>query len=159
MQHEIKVHIYNFNYSCLRFLKSFNYLDNIAARMEARALGADEALILNHAGAVCSTSTANIFLVKKGRLLTPALDEGVLDGITRRAVLDLWKGDGGVVREQRVALPLLERADEIFITNTLMELMPVAEIDGRRFGRAVPGKITARLAGLYKELVKKETGV
>ncbi len=139
--------------SPLSRLKSTNYLSNILARREARASGADEAILLNERGLLCEGSTSNVLLVSKGNLVTPGEESGCLPGITRQAVIELARGLGISISEREVQLEELLQADEAFLTNSIMELMPVAEVNSQRIGR---GKITRRLMQAYKETVKKE---
>jgi branched-chain amino acid aminotransferase len=140
--------------SPLSRLKSINYLNNILARREAKASGADEAILLNERGFLCEGSTSNIFLVSKKTIITPGEESGCLPGITRQVVIELAQGLGISLARREVRLEELLHADEAFITNSIMELMPVSEVNGQRIGR---GKITERLMQAYKETVVKET--
>jgi branched-chain amino acid aminotransferase len=140
--------------SPLSRLKSTNYLSNVLARREARASGADEAILLNERGFLCEGSTSNIFLVSKKNLVTPGEESGCLPGITRQAVIELARGLGISISEREVQLDELLQADEAFLTNSIMELMPVAEVNSQPIGR---GKVTGRLMQAYKQTVVKET--
>jgi len=140
--------------SPLSRLKSANYLNNVLARREARAAGADEAILLNEQGFLCEGSTSNIFLVSKGTLITPGEESGCLPGVTRQVVMELVQALGISLVEREVRLEELLRADEAFLTNSIMELMPLAEVNGQRIGR---GKVTESLMQAYKEAVVKET--
>ena len=126
-------------------IKSCNLLNNILAVREAQAKGAFEPVMLNEIGEVAETASANVFLVKDGTLLTPPLDAGNLPGVTRRVVLELAAGLALPVREEPVAVKDLLAADEVFITSTLKEVLPVATIDGRPVGAGKPGPVTLRL--------------
>ena len=126
-------------------IKSCNLLNNILAMREAQAKGAFEPVMLNAIGEVAETASANLFLVKGGTLLTPPLDAGILPGVTRQLVLDLAPGLSLPVREEPVAVKDLLAADEVFITSTLKEVLPVATIDGRPVGTGRPGPVTLRL--------------
>ena len=139
--------------SPLSHLKSANYLNSILARREARAAGADEAILLNERGFLCEGSTSNIFLVSSGKLITPDVESGCLPGITRQVVIELARGLGISISEREVKLEELLHADEAFLTNSIMELMPLAEVNNQRIGR---GKLTKRLIKAYKEAVIKE---
>ena len=139
--------------SPLSHLKSANYLNSILARREARAAGADEAILLNERGFLCEGSTSNIFLVSSGKLITPDVESGCLPGITRQVVIELARGLGTSISEREVKLEELLHADEAFLTNSIMELMPLAEVNNQRIGR---GKLTKRLIKAYKEAVIKE---
>ena len=126
-------------------IKSCNLLNNILAMQEAQAKGAFEAIMLNEIGEIAETAGANVFLVKDGTLLTPPLDAGILPGVTRHIVLELAGGFALPVREEPVAVKDLLAADEVFITSTLKEVLPVATIDGRPVGAGRPGPVTLRL--------------
>ena len=139
--------------------KTANYLLNLRAREEARVARADDALLLNTRGEVAEASVANVFMVSEDGLVTPCLDTGVLPGITRAIVLKL-AGEEGIlsVAEKRFGLSALLEADEAFMTNSLMEVVPVTRINGRPVGAARPGATTYRLARRYRELVAAECG-
>jgi branched-chain amino acid aminotransferase len=140
--------------SPLSHMKSANYLNHILARKEARSSGADEAILLNESGFLCEGSSSNIFLVSKSTLITPVEESGCLPGITRQVVIELAQALGiGLVRRE-VQLEELLHADEAFLTSSIIELMPVSEVNGQRIGR---GKVTERLMQAYKEIVVKET--
>jgi branched-chain amino acid aminotransferase group I len=139
--------------SPLSRLKSVNYLNHILARRGARAAGADEAILLNERGFLCEGSTSNIFLVSRGELITPDLESGCLPGITRQAVIELAGGLGIKLVQREVHLEELLRADEAFLTNSIIELMPLAEVNKQRIAG---GKVTRRLMQAYKEAVVKE---
>jgi branched-chain amino acid aminotransferase len=138
-------------HSPLSRTKSLNYLDNVLALREACERGANEAILCNTAGRLACASAANLFLVRDGALLTPGLDEGVLPGITRAVLLETAR-DLGIPAEQ-VVLPTsaLERADEALLTNSLVGVRPVVEIDGERVGKGGPGPLTQRLQRAYAE--------
>lgn len=140
--------------SPLSHLKSANYLNNVLAQREAKAAGADEAILLNEQGFLCEGSTSNIFLVSKSELITPDEESGCLPGITRQVVMELAQGLGISLVEREVRLEELLYADEAFLTNSIMELLPLAEVNDQRIGR---GKVTQRLMQAYKETVVRET--
>ncbi|MCG8080943.1 MAG: branched-chain-amino-acid transaminase, partial [Candidatus Thiodiazotropha taylori] len=106
-------------------IKSLNYLNQILARMEANQAGADEAVLLNQAGRVAEGTTENLFIVVEGRLLTPPVTEGALDGITRKLVIQLAQQNGVSVTESPLTSYDLYNADECFLTGTGAELIPV----------------------------------
>jgi branched-chain amino acid aminotransferase len=137
-------------------IKSLNYLNHILARMEATHAGADEAILLNSAGRIAEGSADNIFIVKKGELLTPPVIEGALDGITRQVVLELAEKLNIKSRETPLAPYDLYTADECFLTGTGAELIPVAYADGRAIPEC-PGAIYQRLAVAFKGLVSEES--
>lgn len=115
-------------------LKTLAYLDNVLARREAQAAGADEAVMLNTRGQLACAAAANLFWIANGRLFTPALDCGVLPGVVRGRVLVAAAELGTPVAEVAVGPEILARAEAIFLTNSLIGLRPVAEVDGKRCG-------------------------
>jgi branched-chain amino acid aminotransferase group I len=139
--------------SPLSRLKSANYLESILARQEARAAGIDEALCLNEKGLLAEASMSNIFLVTNSILRTPGQDSGILPGITRETILELASPLGINTVEHDIRLDELFQAQETFLTNSLMEIMPLTEIDGKPIGSGRPGPLTKRLAMAYKKLV------
>lgn len=141
--------------SPLSRLKTVNYLNNILARQEAKANGADEALMLNERGLLCEGSTSNLFIVYRGSLITPGEESGCLPGITRQVVLEIAKGTGINISQRKVRLEELQCADEAFLTNSLIELMPLTRVNGKMIGRGQKGKITSRLMSAYKKLSTK----
>jgi branched-chain amino acid aminotransferase/4-amino-4-deoxychorismate lyase len=117
--------------SPLSRLKSLAYLDNVLARREARAAGADEALMLNNAGDVACAAAANLFWIKGGVLFTPALECGVLDGTVRAAVLRRAPSVGLTARQVQAGLAALADVEGLFLTNSLVGLRPVMRLEGR----------------------------
>ena len=144
--------------SPLSGLKSTSYLENLLAKQPARAAGADEAILLNEKGFLTEASMSNIFLVADGLLKTPAKDSGILPGITREAILELAPQIGIDTLEQNIEPGELFQADEAFLTNSIMEIMPLTEIDGKAIGSGRPGPLTRRLMVAYNGLVGSETG-
>jgi branched-chain amino acid aminotransferase len=139
--------------SPLSRLKSTCYMENILARMAARAAGCDEAILLNEQGYLAEGTTTNIFLVSNGELITPSLDSGVLPGITREAVLEIAQTANIKTQERQVELKELIEADEAFVTNSILELMPLTWFEGRPIGTGKPGKLTGDLMFAYRKLV------
>lgn len=137
-------------------IKSLNYLNNILARMEAGRLGYREALMLNKEGKVAECTGDNIFIIKTGKLLTPALTEGILAGITRQAVIEIAHGLNLEVEEKSLLQYELYQAEECFLSGTAAEIMPVIEIDGRSIGQGTAGSQTRKILSAFRELVKKE---
>ena len=132
-------------------VKSLNFLNNILANMEAKATGAHEALMLNQQGEVTEGTTSNVFAVQDGRLRTPAVDSGILAGITRGVVLRIARDDLGVETEEaRLTVHDLYAADECFLTSTTQEVMPVTKVDGRMVGKGRPGEMTRRLHDSFR---------
>ena len=140
-------------------LKTSNYLNNILARKEAKEKGADEAILLNDKGFLCEGSASNIFLVSKGKLITPNAESGCLPGITRRVVIELATELNISVTERQIRLEELLNADEAFFTSSLIEMMPLTEVDGKTIGSGTRGRVSERLMRAYKELVVRETKV
>ena len=136
-------------------IKSLNYLNNIMAKLEGLQAGCVEALMLNHKGEVAECTGDNIFVVRGGRLLTPPPDAGILEGITRGAVMDLAHAAGIDCRETTLVRHDLYTADECFLTGTAAEVIPVVEIDGRKVGAGVPGAVTKRLTTDFHALVRQ----
>ncbi|MBW9256455.1 MAG: branched-chain-amino-acid transaminase [Candidatus Thiodiazotropha sp. (ex. Lucinisca nassula)] len=133
-------------------IKSLNYLNQILARMEANQAGADEAVLLNQAGRVAEGTTENLFIVVEGRLLTPPVTEGALDGITRKLVIQLAQQNGVSVTESPLTSYDLYNADECFLTGTGAEMIPVRKIDGRRVN-VCPGPVFQQLEGYYRKMI------
>jgi branched-chain amino acid aminotransferase len=117
------------SYSPLSWIKSLNYLDNILGRLEARDNRAREALFLNTHGYVAEGAASNIFMVAGGKLLTPPVDAGILPGITRGVVLEIANDINHAKAEQMFSLDDLLGADEAFLTNSLMELIPLVYVN------------------------------
>jgi branched-chain amino acid aminotransferase len=137
-------------------VKSLNYLKNVLAKIDANRAGAHEAIMLNADGFVGECTADNLFVVKQGALLTPSPQDGALEGITRGAILEL-AGEARIpAREQRLTRYDVYTADECFLSGTGAELMPIAEVDGRRIGTSTPGAVTKRLLDAFHALVRRE---
>ena len=145
------------SHSPLSRLKSLNYLDNLLARRMARLAGADDALLLNEEGFVAEASTCNVFLVSRGTLITPDEESGILPGITRRAVMELAVKLGVKVKEAKVTLEELLKAEEAFLTNSLIEVAPLLMVDSQKIGSGSAGRITKKFMRAYTEMVQAET--
>lgn len=143
--------------SPLSQLKSTCYLENVLARQEARTAGADEALLLNELGFLTEGSTTNIFLVSSQMLITPSIESGALPGITREAVLELAQSMGIVLAVKEVELKELITAEEAFLTNSILEIMPLTRFDDEPIGSGKPGALTRQLMLTYRQLVSRET--
>jgi branched-chain amino acid aminotransferase len=126
-------------------IKATNFLNNILAKREATAAGAFDSLLLNWEDHITECTVSNLFFVAQGRLRTPAVECGILDGITREVVLQLAKEQLLPVDEGRFTADDLRRSDECFLTNTSMEIMPVTSVDHRPIGSGRPGPVTDRL--------------
>jgi branched-chain amino acid aminotransferase len=133
-------------------LKTLQYLDNIVAQTEAAAERAEEALLLNNRNAIACGARSNVFAVVKGTLLTPAVEEGALPGIARATVLHLARELSVQASETRLAIADLAKAEEAFLTNSLLEIVPIRCVDGWE----VPtGTVTRRLKDAYSALTPR----
>jgi branched-chain amino acid aminotransferase len=139
--------------STLARLKSASYLESILARQEARRAGAEEAICLNDKGFLAEAGMSNIFIVTGGLLRTPGRDSGILEGITRKIVLELASQLGISSREEDIRPAELFKAEEAFLTNSLIEVMPLTEVDGRKIGSGKRGAITEGLLKAYRRLL------
>jgi len=141
-------------------IKSLNYLNNIMAKIEARNSGCMEALMLNHQGYVAECTGDNIFMVKtrkgKSELLTPPIFLGALKGITRDAIIKLADKKRLKCSETVLTRHDLFNADEVFLTGTAAELIPVVKIDGRVIGSGKPGPVTRGLLGDFHRLTRTD---
>ncbi|MEN0109540.1 MAG: branched-chain-amino-acid transaminase [Planctomycetota bacterium] len=135
-------------------IKSLNYLNNILAKIEGLQADCVEALMLNHKGEVAECTGDNIFLVKRGELLTPPLDAGILGGVTRNAVLELAAESRIAARETALTKHDVYVADECFLTGSAAEVVPVVEVDSRPIGAGTPGPVTRRLGEAFHTLVR-----
>jgi branched-chain amino acid aminotransferase len=136
-------------------IKSLNYLNNIMAKLEGLQAGCVEALMLNHKGEVAECTGDNIFIVRKGRLLTPPIDAGILEGVTRNAVIELAEAAGIGCDQTALTRHDIFIADECFLTGTAAEVIPVVKLDKRPIGAGVVGPITTQLIAAFKKLVHK----
>ncbi|MEW5783633.1 MAG: branched-chain-amino-acid transaminase [Bacillota bacterium] len=137
-------------------IKSLNYLNNILVKIEANRAGVMEALMLTGNGYVSEGSGDNIFIYRKGMLITPPPHLGILEGITRAVVLDLARDEGIPILEAPFTRHDLYVAQECFLTGTAAEVIPVIEVDMRTIGSGVPGPITRRLMELFHRLTLTE---
>ena len=135
-------------------IKSLNYLNNILAKIEGLQAGCVEALMLNQKGEVAECTGDNIFLVREGVLLTPPNDAGILEGITRQAVMDLARQSNREVREVPLTKHDVYIADECFLTGTAAEVIPVVKVDSRTIGSGTPGPITRDLKERFHKLAR-----
>lgn len=135
-------------------VKSLNYLNNILAKIEGLQAGCVEALMLNHKGEVAECTGDNIFLVSRGDVLTPPIDAGILEGITRDTVIELAKNAGLVVKQIPLTRHDVYIADECFLTGSAAEVIPVVKVDSRVIGTGQPGPITRDLTRRFRELTR-----
>jgi len=136
-------------------IKSLNYLNNILAKIEGIQAGCIEALMLNHKGEVAESTGDNIFLVHHGVLQTPPLEAGILEGVTRDAVIEIALEAGIEVREMPLTKHDVYVADECFLTGTAAEIIPVVRVDSRVIGTGKPGPMTRDLEKRFKKLTQE----
>lgn len=132
-------------------IKSLNYLNNILGLQEAIRTGADEAIMLNDQGYVTEATADNVFVVRHGAVLTPPAYLGLLKGITRGVVLELARELGMPAEEPILLMQDLYAADEVFLTGTGAELVPVVDVDGRTIGSGKPGPVFAKLLKAFRD--------
>ena len=135
-------------------VKSLNYLSNVMAKIECIAAGAEEGVMLNEQGLVAECTGDNIFVVKNGRLFTPPTASGSLDGITRRVVIELARELGFEMVETEMTRYELYTADELFLTGTAAEVVPVAKYDERPIGTGTTGPITRQFMEAFSKLTR-----
>jgi branched-chain amino acid aminotransferase len=137
-------------------IKSLNYLNNILAKIECNQADVQEGIMLTNGGMVSECTGDNIFIVKDGGVTTPPISAGILDGITRAAVIECAEDEGIEVSEQLFPVTEVYTADECFLTGTAAELVPVIEVDGRIIGDGKPGATTKRLLDRLHDLTQAE---
>ena len=135
-------------------IKSLNYLNNILAKVEAIQAGVTEPIMLNQEGYISEGAGVNLFMVKKGRIITPPSTAGLVVGITRNTFIELAQLEGIEVEEKNITVHELYNADEAFLTGTAAEVVPLVEVDGRRIGDGKTGLVTSKLREKFLELVK-----
>ncbi|MCA9316360.1 MAG: aminotransferase class IV [Planctomycetes bacterium] len=136
--------------------KTGNYMNNALALHEAKLAGADDAVLLNAEGFVTEASTANVYLVERGALVTPALDAGLLEGTTRRRLLGLARELGVDVHETAVRPERLRGADEVFVSSSVRGVVPASRVDQRVFEAPLPGPVTSRLREAFEQRADEE---
>ncbi len=135
-------------------IKSLNYLNNILAKIEANQAGAGEGLMLNEQGNVAECTGDNIFVLKRGALVTPPISAGGLRGITREAVFEIAAEFGIKVSEPELTRYDIYTADECFLTGTAAEIIAVVKLDQRLIGDGRPGPVTQRFIDRFRELTQ-----
>lgn len=136
-------------------IKSSNLLNNLLAMRQARSRGAEEALMLNYRGEVAEGSLTNVFMVKDGIVKTPSLDTGILGGITRGIVIGLAREKGYEAQETTILPDELLKADEVFLTGTTKEVIPVVSVSDCIIGDGEPGAVTMTLWHAYRDKVRE----
>lgn len=137
-------------------VKSLNYMNNILAKADANRAGCLEAIMLNDQGYVAECTGDNIFIRHKDKWFTPPTSAGALRGITRGAVLDIMEELGFSCEEPNLTRYDIWTADEMFLTGTAAEVIPVVEVDGRSIGEGVPGLLTHKILEAFHDLVGKD---
>jgi branched-chain amino acid aminotransferase len=135
-------------------IKSLNYMNSILGKIEANISGADEAICLNRAGFVCEGVGENIFMVKEGKIFTPPISSGALDGITRTVIMRLAEKLGYEAIEKNITPNDLLTADEAFFTGTAAEVTPIREINKRIIGNGKIGPVTKRILQEFDKITK-----
>jgi branched-chain amino acid aminotransferase len=130
---------------------SGQYLNSVLAKIESQKAGYEEAILLNDHGHVCEGSGENIFVVRDGQVLTPPQTAGILDGINRKSLMQIARDLGHEVVERDLARAELYLADEVFMTGTAAELVPVREIDDHAIGEDCPGPITREVQSMFED--------
>jgi branched-chain amino acid aminotransferase len=136
-------------------LKSLSFLNNVLAKLEAKKSGAVEGLFLNPEGYLCEGTVSNLFWIQGGKLKTPSAQSGILEGITRGVVLELARRIKMEVEEGIYPAEDLLSAEEAFLTNSGMELMPLTVVNGKKIGNGRPGPVTQQLHQAFKEAVRE----
>ncbi len=131
--------------------KSLSYLQNRVSWLEAQKAKKDEALILNPQDFFVGGSRSNLFLVKDNQIFTPLLEDGAFEGITRKAVIDIARDIDLSIEEKQLKLEDVFNSDKAFITSSLMEVMPLAEVDDKKIGNGLPGSISLKLLSEYRK--------
>jgi len=137
--------------------KTTGYMRSLLALRDAHRARAAEALLFNSTHRLAEGSISNVFVVRAARLMTPPVEDGLLAGVTRQAVLELAQEVGVHAEQRSLTIHELLDADEVFLTNSIMEVMPVGRIEAHEVGDGKPGPVTQRLAQAYKDLVARET--
>lgn len=137
-------------------MKSGNYLNSLLAYLEATENGYTDALLCNADGHLTEGTTFNLFYVRRGIVATPPLDVGILAGITRWKTLELIQALGLPFREIRFPKERLYEADEVFLTSSIREVLPITSVDGKKIGKGKCGPITQKLLIAYRQSVEKE---
>lgn len=134
-------------------IKSGNYLNNVMAYRQAREQGAFEAIMLNQNGFVTEATTSNAWIVKDGKILTPPIGEGLLEGITRSTLLEIAKSRNYDIGEKSLTPSDIYSADEMFLTSTSRFIVPVVQVGEKTIGSGKPGELTLKLQDIFNQEV------
>lgn len=137
-------------------VKSGNYLNNVLAISKAKEKGAYDAIMLNAKGEVTESTSANIWMVKDGKFATPPLESGLLGGITRSSLLSLGIKNGLPMAEKVLRAQDILGADEVFITSSTREVLPITQVEGQAIGNGLPGPFTQKIHALYRDFVQDQ---
>lgn len=135
-------------------IKTLNYLNNILAKIEAIEGGVEEAIMLNAEGYLAEGSTENLFIIKENKLITPPVNAGILKGITRDVAIRIAGEIGLTVEERNITIHEIYNADEVFVTGTAAEIVPVLKVSGRIIGNGKIGPKATTIIGRFRELTK-----
>jgi len=138
-------------------LKTGSLIHQVLAFREAKSQDAFEAILLTADGCLSDGITSNIYMVRDGKLMTPSRDAGIVEGITRAAVLELARSMGGAVLEGFFPRTDIDSSEEMFLTSTTREVVPITRVDGKTVGNGRPGALTIRLMKAYREAIEKLT--
>ena len=148
--------LYRHSGSPISEMKTLNYVESMLARQEARTANYNEALLLNEKGNLSESSSGNVFLVKNKILKTPPENSGFISGVVREVVLQIAPELNIKAVEADISLKDIMNADEAFLTNSAIEIMPLVSVNDRSIGPGKPGPITRRLMEAYRDKVKRE---
>jgi branched-chain amino acid aminotransferase len=129
-----------------------NYLNSILATQEAKRNGYDESILLDHLGNVSEAPGENIFILRRGNLITPPSSSSALEGITKESVIEIARNHGYEVVEREMPRTELYLADEVFLTGTAAEITPVISVDGKKIGRGLVGGVTKQISSTYSDI-------
>ena len=135
-------------------VKSISYLNNRLSWFEAQKKKKSEALVLNYQGNVVGGSRSNMFLINNGTAFTPSVKSGAFDGITRKKTIEILDKLGIEVKEKDITTDDILSCEEAFLTSSLLEIMPLVEVDDKKIKDGLPGKITKQIHAQYKELIR-----
>jgi len=135
-------------------LKSLNYIQSVLAKFQAIDAGTDEVILLDHRGMVSEFHGSNLFMVKHGVVNTPTSAAGIINGVTRKRVMKLAEEMAYEIRERDITPYELLTSDEVFLTGTLAEIIPVVRIQGVPVGDGVPGPVTKEIIRRFQRITQ-----